>query len=721
MSPAVLRVAVLAACAGSSLFAQAPRGAGAKAPLPGEPPPAAVLAVPELLVDAPTPERTIAVGRGFKAIVEADGLEFVAFPGPELPSQPLALRLQGVRIGDESVPLAPAHKLVDADRPAGDRVATLDHGGLREHFALRATGVEQSWSFATLPRRGELELALAVTTTLAGAPRDGGVRFGGDAPGCVQYGSATAIDAEGRRTTLVPRLVDGTVRLTVPAEFVARATLPLLVDPLISAPSTVVSVTSVATGVGASASYDAGNSRYLVVWTHTVSATDRDVYARRCNSSWVPVGSTIVVDASTQDWVNPSVAHRGNTDEWLVVASVARTTAPTGFDVRARRMPFSGTPPAPFPVGGFTGTVTATAPVVGGDPYQGLGSSWFLVGWRDPFGVHVRTVDAAGVVATTATFLGSVNAVAVARSNRSDRWLLAWREGTSVRGALCSYDGAPIQVAGSNTFPIGTAASSVGDLSVSAPDRNGRFSVAWTSGADVLLASVTTAGVVGAVGSVAALDPPAGGTPRLETDGVRGCLLTGSANTLTARLVAYDEGAAAWEVHERVAAATSAPGTYLVPGAVASPFAEGTGAAITPVALVYDFVDLLTASANIVGYRGYAPTGGFSTFPSACGTPPAFTRTGSPWLGSTVQFQLATAFPLVGIVFGTPDSVSLAPICSCVLAVNGTIVVGNTLAIAIPPTVSLVGQTFSAQGFTFELGPCFGSASLTDTFDMVVQ
>lgn len=55
------------------------------------------------------------------------------------------------------------------------------------------------------------------------------------ASGDVTYGEAVAIDATGDRVRAETVLANGTITITVPADFVARAALPLLVDPTVAA------------------------------------------------------------------------------------------------------------------------------------------------------------------------------------------------------------------------------------------------------------------------------------------------------------------------------------------------------------------------------------------------------------------------------------------------------------------------------------------------------
>jgi hypothetical protein len=59
--------------------------------------------------------------------------------------------------------------------------------------------------------------------------------------------------------------------------------------------------------------------RYMVVWEHTYSATDRDIYAREYYADGNPVGSYFTISSWTEDTTAPDVAANGASREWLAV------------------------------------------------------------------------------------------------------------------------------------------------------------------------------------------------------------------------------------------------------------------------------------------------------------------------------------------------------------------------------------------------------------------
>src|SRR5690606_37200942 len=98
-----------------------------------------------------------------------------------------------------------------------------------------------------------------VGSELEGSTHDAGITFSGPL-GEVSYGRAMAIDAKGRRQDAPTILVDGTIVIRVPAEFVASASLPLVVDPIVGSLSIVASDQDVHS---ADAAWDASQNVWL--------------------------------------------------------------------------------------------------------------------------------------------------------------------------------------------------------------------------------------------------------------------------------------------------------------------------------------------------------------------------------------------------------------------------------------------------------------------------
>lgn len=686
--------------------------------------------LPPLVVDAVTPAETWAVGRGYKARITAGGLLFHALPGPELPLQPVALALQQVQVGGIALPLRTSKRPDDGNR------CGLDHGSVQEHFDLRPEGVEQSFHFPSLPTRGELVVRIAVTTALAAMPQDGGVRFG-EGPQAVHYGSATVLDAAGRRLSLPSEWRDGGLQITVPAAFVAAAELPLVVDPLMSSPATWVLGTG--TGVnlsvaGPDLAYSPINSSWLLVWQVQVASNDHDVYARRFDVDWNPLGSAQGVELTTADWSVPKVAHLARSDEWRIAAY--STAGLTTFNVHVRRWAPSGPVGAAFVVGGgFATAVPSFGPAIGGDPFAGSGPSNVCVAWPSGSNVRYTTVNEAGVVGTLRTINGvdTVADLAISKGNRTQRWLLVWGDwnpgiaaqpSVNYRGAMIDYNGGLI--GGSTSVSFGSHAVfsllPAARIATSSPDSSGDYTVVYEEPylSTMRVRKVLFGGSVTAETTLDSLVPGWGWTrTNVETDGVRSLVTKGQGNDVRGALLACDPLVGTWRVDDQFNITGTLP---VVSTAPTSRFVYSNNGIVRPFTLAYGMTSSTVSAVRIVQYAGYVTGTGYSTYGSACGVPLSLNHDGTvPALGNTVTFNLGTTYPIAGYLFGTPAALPLTGICNCTLGVDGTLLVGYPLVLPIPLNVNLVGLTFSTQGFSFQAGPCFGSASLTNTIDMTIQ
>lgn len=691
---------------------------------------------PGLLIDAPTSDTTWVLTDGYKARVTAEGLLFHALPGVELPLVPLQFTLDRVTVAGAALPLETT-KLPDEGRRC-----TLDHRTLREQFELREDGVEQSFWFASLPTRGELVIRIGVATTLRARMEHDGVQFG-DGPQGVRYGSAVAFDRAGRRCELPSTWTDGGLQITVPADFVAAAELPLVVDPLVSASVTVATgaPSSSATAVGRpDVAYDPVSNQWLVVWEWRKALTDRDVFARVYDAAWNAVGAVIAVDVSTVDWHAPSVAYRGKTADWLVVAArIVNGTSPT-WSIAGRRLPPSGVAAAAFaisptyPVPGLP-----KGPFVGGDPYVGIGVAVSVVAWSRGFGIEFCAIDHTGAIGPLQTLApgSTVREVTLSKSNRTDRWALGWMEEPfssstmlwmNNRVALLDLFGNPIPLSGGATsVSVGGGMGSTSLLwfatcrmRVSSPDLQGAFTVAFHDNVvfgQTIVRRVDATGTTSPAASMNTLAPGFGAPEiALETDGVRTLLVRNGGTGVRGVLLACDPATGVFEAHDDFTTSGTVTTTSV---AVASAYAASLANDITPFTIATGHANGSQTRVHQIGYRGYAPQQGFTTIFTACGSLlPIQHDSVLPVLGNTFSVSLGTTFPVVGFLFGRPTAVPLTGICPCTIGVDGSILAGPTATFPVPLDVTLVGELFSIQGFTFQSGPCFSGVSFSNTIDI---
>jgi hypothetical protein len=185
-----------------------------------------------------------------------------------------------VRVGDQ--------ELVEAQHRLGRAVSEFrfeyDLGGVTEAYDVSSDGVEQTFVIVERPAAAEaLEVVGAVTTPLRCEPRAAAhlpLRFADpDDLLTVEYGAATAIDADGLRFPMTSAWDGERIRLRLGAADVARARFPLVVDPVLLNWSNVETVGVV----------DVDSHRLDTKWvayTRVASSGDHDVYLRRYDDFW---------------------------------------------------------------------------------------------------------------------------------------------------------------------------------------------------------------------------------------------------------------------------------------------------------------------------------------------------------------------------------------------------------------------------------------------------
>lgn len=183
----------------------------------------------------------------------------------------LELRYLGARRGANWLPA-----VSEGDRDLGGREVWKAHGDTIERYLLRDDGVEQTFEFASQPPgNGDLVLEIAVGGNVWAPPSEQAAhqplefRFGDQR--AIRYGEAFAFDRRGARVDVATRYDgQGRIELVVPGDFVAGATYPLTIDPIVGA---------LLQPGGASfndgepdVAHDVETDRYLVVWRRTFAS-----------------------------------------------------------------------------------------------------------------------------------------------------------------------------------------------------------------------------------------------------------------------------------------------------------------------------------------------------------------------------------------------------------------------------------------------------------------
>lgn len=393
-------------------------------------------------------------GASYKASFGAAGATFIPFLGSDAPQNyPVRMSLASVSIDGVPLPLEPAGPVT-----RDGETISLARGTLVERYAIRVDAIEQSFVFEELPSRGELVLRIAVESELAGREEPEALVFENGLGG-VRYGRATALDARGHGTPAATTWTDSGIEIRVPADFVASARLPLVIDPWVQG----FSITWGALDEFLpDVAFDATTGRWIVVYEEIFSASDHDVIRLMLAYDGTPIVSPAYVDSTpTEYWANPAVANNAGTSGFLVVAEVGLPSAGMRV-VRGRIMQAS------------TGNLGANLlisdalsgekvnPDVGGDWWPGTDPAFtgYLVVWQrnrlsTDFDIHGRYVGAAGLLGTAFAISATVftqdqrpSISKVARSilgTEDSRWAVVWERfnnasfDTNIWGAMVEH------------------------------------------------------------------------------------------------------------------------------------------------------------------------------------------------------------------------------------------------------------------------------------------
>jgi len=380
-------------------------------------------------------------GTNYKTSFDADGATYFPLFGPrQAQHYPHALSPDRVTIGGEPIHFERA----PARARSGERVE-LDRGAFVEAYDFQPGSIEQTFVFREWPGAGELVLHIPLASALASSECTDGFEFRGEL-GRVTYGRAIAIDGAGRRVAAPTALVDGGITIRVSEEFLAAASFPLVIDPIVS--TFQVDTTSYDDFL-ADVAYDATYDRWLVVYEETVTSTDHDIYHVVLNST----GGFLwggYLNSNNADWNDPRCANMNSADQFLMVANVGAV----GANIRGRFVQAGFHAPSnEFAISsGESGTMIA--PAVGGDPFP-TGPALYCVVYERLYSpgdndILVRMVgpdgSVSGLNALSNSGGTSDDLPSISRSNGGDTWTISWERSTGHKTAdiWCArirYDG----------------------------------------------------------------------------------------------------------------------------------------------------------------------------------------------------------------------------------------------------------------------------------------
>ncbi|MBK8974330.1 MAG: hypothetical protein IPM29_00230 [Planctomycetes bacterium] len=702
-------------------------------------------------------------GTRYKACFDRTGLTYVPYLGADAPRSVTV----GFRLRTASIDGIPMRIAGDVLPDRADRCVRFARGDVIEKLAFDGSGIEQSFELQSLPWRGELVLDIAVTPDASLQPAWQGVDLTFTGPrGGVRYGPAVAIDATGQRFAVRRAWTGNAVRLTVAADVVARATLPLVVDPVIGTLATTVSA-DVLRDSDPDLCYDRGSGHWLCVWQRDFSMTDGDVWSAELTRDATGVhfvtGSLVAIETSLASWRFPAVANCAATGRNLVVAQTSPTdSSPWSIEGRVRRAA-SPTMGQPFVIArdGLPGHFTGDKfhPDVGGDPNP-AGPSFFAVVWERPLTPGQHDVDAKLVMTTSDDpSLVSPTPTSIARDLRSERfpsisnscgfgdeterlWFIAYQSTFSatdedIRGSTLTWDGRlgrvrDFSIDGSPSDDWFPQVSSASDAVYVGSTFGREAMVVWrrtdvgTPGmfhvqGRVILSDQTMATPSTDLGQIDQTPPSYNARdPRIDCDGRRYAVMfteTPIAGNDDVRISTFHRVRSAIGLTEARAWPANDP-TRESSGAICSE-RSGGGLPVHYVAAWSDDRGTADDGIEAIGYDGVDPRGGLFPFGQGCGTV-TLDVSGLPAIGQlfTLRVGGTTAGSFAVQLWGSQRA-PLNLCGTCDLLVDG-IAFPDPATLLVPFDFGLIGRGIDVQGVEIGAGPC-APISLTAGVRVVIQ
>ncbi len=689
-------------------------------------------------------------GVHFKASFDTQGWTFIDQPLKDAEQlEPIRFDVRSIRLGGEAL-------AIDSKPPVQrEHVVVLEHGSMTEAVEVRGSGVEQTFTFDRLPKRGELVVDLGVTTRLTAETVADGIRFHGPFDD-VHYSNAVAIDAAGERTAVATELTDGHILLRVPASFVEHATLPLVIDPTVAWRLVYNGVSNDV--ASPDVAWDVNGSTWNVTFTRHFGGSDWDCYVQRLDANLNLVGGLTTIDVSTNQWQFARIA---DLEVYSVLMVVAQVRTGSGvWRVSGRIMANSG----PTTTGQFdiaTSGVDEIHPDVGGDPYLGP-PVYFAVVWEHSYSatdhdIYARQVWQDGSLRGSGPTYVQTNTSnqtnpSISKSDgagpvSTQRYTIVYQQTFTVTdediyGAMLTWDGVIVPVNGSNTFVIDFSGYDDFIPQASSPslaDGTGRRRILAVyervnlNAGDIVGTCIDQNGVRLAQVNITSLELDANRqswpqhAPSVDCDGLRFGVAyhevyggNTTTNDLDTRMDIVVVGTAGIQLEEYAQPMGFSQDREFNAN-VASRY-SGTATFSTHFCEVNDR-DGVAGGFGIDAYTfDEGPGSVFQTRATACGSL-TIQHTGLTLLGTNIGVQLNSGSAPAGFLIGAPANTSLAGICPCTLGVGaGTSVSGSAYALYIPVDPQLIGVILSFQGFSVQSpGPCLGSIRLSDTVDVTIQ
>ncbi len=341
-------------------------------------------------------------GHGYKASASADRFTYSPVVGNR-PDASVHLRVRSVRRGQDSLPLAEDAAVHDS----GSQIE-LDRGTMVEAYAYELDSIEQTFRFDELSGSGDLAVTMDLETSLAVSEGPNGLVFS-NAAAQVSYSSAFVFDATGVRIPIETTWSPDSITLTVPAGYLAEATLPVTIDPVLSS---FVFGGGTADDSRPAAAFDQDLTQYVVVFQDYVSSQDTDLYFFSVggNGTIDPTSFASLAITGQVSHGRPSIAVNDAANQFLVV-SEARPMGNSnrqidGFLIDEDPASTAGYVPQPaFQINDNVGASDCFNAEVAGNTFSAVNGFSYLVTWTRTWtatdrDVHGRVVATDGSLTT---------------------------------------------------------------------------------------------------------------------------------------------------------------------------------------------------------------------------------------------------------------------------------------------------------------------------------
>ncbi|MBL8896558.1 MAG: hypothetical protein JNM84_02970 [Planctomycetes bacterium] len=231
-------------------------------------------------------------------------------------NMPLRWTTRSVRVGGKELLNASA----EAYAEHSDWRYVLHHGALDERYDVRREGVEQSFVLHAKPAHsGDLVIEGALETALvpsASEPAHRPLEFHlADGTPLVTYGSALAIDAAGRTTPVLTSIANGAIRLQLEGAWIAEASFPLVVDPLLSSRTVVGDVYAPGT---VDIAADDENHMFLIGRERLFAIGDYDLRSSVVSANGALLSGAFSDTSNAWSTQHPSAAYVAGDDKWVL-------------------------------------------------------------------------------------------------------------------------------------------------------------------------------------------------------------------------------------------------------------------------------------------------------------------------------------------------------------------------------------------------------------------